>query len=139
MRERFLNRPEHYYSPDKLVVSYGVPAPTAAFVYDALGKRKMPTKEEVISDTVESIAARYNLRYTEQKLLRATAALVSEDLRSFEEFDNEQYADLFNRSMYHRLGGTAAIAKWHDFRQVFESLRQSPLIQATRQAFRIGQ
>jgi hypothetical protein len=139
LRERFLNRPENYYSPDKLVVSYGVPAPTAAFVYDALGKRRMPTKEEVISDTVESIAARYNLRYTEQKLLRATAALVSEDLSSFEAFENEQYSELFSKSLFQRLGGLSAIAKFSDRERVFETLRQSPLFQATRQAFRIGQ
>lgn len=139
LQERFLNRPENYYSPDKLVVSYGVPAPTAAFVYDALGKRKMPTREEVISDTVESIAARYNLRYAEQKWLQAIAALISDDPRSFDAFDHEQYSELFNKSLFQRLGGIPALAKFADREQAFEALRQSPLVQATRQAFRMGQ
>lgn len=139
LRERFLNRPENYYSPDKLVVSYGVPAPTAAFVYDALGKRKMPTKDEVISDTVESISARYDLRHSEARILRATAALVSEDRSSFDAFETGQYSELFSKSLFQRLGGLSAIAKFSDRERVFETLRQSPLFQATRQAFRIGQ
>lgn len=57
-----------FYSPDKLVVSYGVPAPTPAFVYSALGKRPLPTKDKVVDDTVDSIAARFNLRYRDAKL-----------------------------------------------------------------------
>ena len=66
-----------YYSPDKLIISYGVPAPTPAFVYNALGKRPLPTKDKIIADTVDSIAARFNLRYGEQKWLNATAELVT--------------------------------------------------------------
>ena len=46
MNERFYHQPEMYYSPDKLVLSYGVPAPTPAFVYNALGKKPLPTKEQ---------------------------------------------------------------------------------------------
>jgi len=139
LRERFYNRPENYYSPDKLVVSYGVPAPGAAFVYDALGKRKLPTKDEVIADTVESIAARYNLRYTEQRLLRATAALVSDDRASFEAFEQGNYGELFSRSLFRPLGGINAFVQWQGFSEAFDSLRQSSLIQATRQAFRMGE
>ena len=45
--ERFYHRPEMFYSPDKLVISYGVPAPTPAFVYNAVGKSPLPTKDEV--------------------------------------------------------------------------------------------
>ena len=81
MNERFYHRPEMYYSPDKLVVSYGVPAPTPAFVYNAVGKKPLPTKEEIVSDTVNSIAARFNLRYNEQKWLDATAQLVAMTIR----------------------------------------------------------
>lgn len=79
LQERFMNRPENYYSPDKLVVSYGIPASTSAFVYNALGKKTLPSKNEVITDTVDSIAAQFNLRYSEQKWLQATASLVSDD------------------------------------------------------------
>ena len=73
--ERFYHQPEMYYSPDKLIRSYGVPAPTPAFVYNAVGKKPLPTKDDIISDTVDSIAARFNLRYNEQKWLNATAQL----------------------------------------------------------------
>ena len=43
VNERFYHRPEMFYSPDKLIVSYGVPAPTPAFVYNAVGKKPLPT------------------------------------------------------------------------------------------------
>jgi hypothetical protein len=54
MDERFDYRPEMFYSPDKLVLSYGVPAPTPAFVYNALGKKPLPTREEVEVLTISS-------------------------------------------------------------------------------------
>jgi len=139
LQERFYHRPERYYSPDKLVVSYGVPAPTPAFVYDVLGKKPLPTKEQVIGDTVDSIAARYNLRYSEQKLLHATAALASNDPTAFDAFDHKRYAEIFNRSQFRTLGGVRAVIAMGNHEEIFESLRQSPLIQATRQAFRLGQ
>jgi type I restriction enzyme R subunit len=139
VQERFYHRPEHFYSPDKLVVSYGVPASTPAFVYEALGKRDLPSKETVIADTVDSIAARYNLRYDEQKWLRATALLIADDPRSFREFDEGKYAALCNRSQFQRIGGVGALTRFTNRNAVWESLRQSPFVQATRQAFRIGQ
>ena len=86
MQERFYHRPVMYYAPDKLMVSYGVPAPTPAFVYSALGKRPLPTKDKVVTDTVYSIAARFNLRYGDQKWLTATAELISEDFRALADF-----------------------------------------------------
>ena len=46
LQERFYHRPEMFYAPDKLMVSYGVPAPTPAFVYNALGKRPFQPRTE---------------------------------------------------------------------------------------------
>src|SRR5260370_6529274 len=79
LQERFFHKPEMFYSSDKLVRSYGVPAPTSAFVYSALGKKPLPTKEDLISDTVDSIASQFNLRYNEQKLVSATVNLLAND------------------------------------------------------------
>ena len=60
-------------------ISYGVPAPTPAFVYNALGKKPLPTRRQIVADTVDSIAARFNLRYNEQKWVDATAQLLADD------------------------------------------------------------
>ena len=80
MNERFYHQPEMYYSPDQLVQSYGVPAPTPAFVYNAVGKKPLPTKDAIVADTVDSIAARFNLqKYNEQKWLDATTQLLADD------------------------------------------------------------
>jgi hypothetical protein len=48
-----------------------------AFVYNAVGKKPLPTKDAVVADTGDSIASRFNLRYQEQKWLDATAKLLS--------------------------------------------------------------
>ena len=82
-----------FYSPDKLVVSYGVPAPTPAFVYNAVGKRPLPTREAIVTDTVDSIAARFNLRYNEQKWVDATAQLLAEDSTALRRFMSRRYDD----------------------------------------------
>ena len=57
-----------------------MPAPTPAFVYNALGQEAAADQKTMITDTVDSIAARFNLRYNEQKWLDATAQLFADDL-----------------------------------------------------------
>ncbi|KXK11793.1 MAG: type I site-specific deoxyribonuclease [Chloroflexi bacterium OLB14] len=86
LNERFFHRPEWFYSPDKLVKTYGVPAPTLSFIYHALGKKKLPSKEQIVDDTVDSLAARFNLRYSEQKWLQALAKLVVDDSEARQQF-----------------------------------------------------
>jgi type I restriction enzyme R subunit len=133
MQERFYHKPEMFYSPDKLVVAYGVPAPTPAFVYNALGKKPLPTKEQIVSDTVESIAARFNLRYSEQKWLNATAELVADDRDALDKLMQGDFS-IFSGSQFTRLGGMQALAKFNDRDIVFEALRQSSLIKQSRLA-----
>jgi len=135
LQERFYHRPEMYYAPDKLMQSYGVPASTPAFVYEALGKRRLPTRTEIIDETVSSIAAQHNLRYSEQKWLAATAALVADDPRALEAFEKRDYSAVFSRGQFNRIGGMAALARFGQRESVFESLRQSRLVQATKAVF----
>jgi superfamily II DNA or RNA helicase len=125
--ERFFHKPEMFYSPDKLVLSYGVPAPASTFVYGALGKRPIPSKEQVVSDTVDSIAARFNLRYNEQKWLNATAELVADDPEARQRFVHGDMT-VFASSQFNQLGGFPALTKFHERDQVFEALRQSALV-----------
>ncbi|MBK9137421.1 MAG: DEAD/DEAH box helicase family protein [Verrucomicrobia bacterium] len=134
LQERFYHRPEMFYALDKLVMSYGVPAPTPAFVYNALGKRPLPTKDEVVADTVDSIAARFNLRYHDTKWLNATADLVSDDSEALADFLAGRLNKLFQRSQFRTLGGLDALARFTERDQVFEALRQSSLVQCSRLA-----
>lgn len=127
MNERFYHRPEMYYSPDKLVQSYGVPAPTPAFVYNAVGKKPLPTKDAIVADTVDSIAARFNLRYNEQKWLDATTQLLADDPPSLHKFMAGDMT-LFSASQFNRLGGVRTLAQFEERDQVFEALRQSLLV-----------
>jgi superfamily II DNA or RNA helicase len=127
LQERFFHRPEMFYSADKLVTAYGVPAPTPAFVYDALGRRPLPTRDQVVEDTVDSLAATFNLRYSEQKWLSATAQLIANDaaaLRRFQEGD----VTLFTGTQFNRLGGLTALVAFARRDEVFEALRQSSLL-----------
>jgi type I restriction enzyme R subunit len=132
LQERFYHRPEMFYAPDKLILSYGVPAPTPAFVYNALGRKPLPTKERVIEDTVDSIAARFNLRYGDQKWLNATAELITDDPRALSDFLEGKYNRLFARSQFRNLGGLAALTEFSDRDGVFEALRESSLVQCSR-------
>jgi len=126
--ERFFHQPTAFYSPDKLIVSYGVPATTPAFVYHAVGKKPLPTREAIVADTVDSLAARFNLHYNEQKILDATARLLADDPSALERF-NAGDATLFTSGQFVPLGGIEALASFRDREQVFEALRQSMLVQ----------
>ena len=125
--ERFFHKPEMFYSPDKLVLSYGVPAPTPAFVYDALGKRRLPTKDQLIADTVDSVAARFNLRYSEQKWVNATVSLIADDPAALRRFLAGDMT-LFTSSQFNQLGGLPALTRLTDRDAVFEAVRQSTLV-----------
>jgi type I restriction enzyme R subunit len=127
VNEQFYHRPEMFYSPDKLVVSYGVPAPTPAFVYNAVGKRALPTREAIVSDTVDSIAARFNLRYSEQKWVDATAQLLADDSSALRRFMSGDIT-VFNSTQFNQLGGIDALSRFDEREQVFDALRQSTLV-----------
>ena len=127
LQERFFHKPEMFYSSDKLVRSYGIPAPTSAFVYNALGKKPLPTKDELISDTVDSIASQYNLRYNEQKLVSATVNLLADDPESLQKFLDGDMS-IFTASQFTQLGGLPALISFKDRDAVFEAVRQSILV-----------
>lgn len=131
MNERFYHRPEMFYSPDKLVVSYGVPAATPAFVYNAVGRKPLPTRDEIVDDTVDSIAARFNLRYTEQKWVAATAQLLTDDPRALRRFLDGDMT-IFASSQFNKLGGLSTLAQLSHRDEVFEALRNSPLVRQSR-------
>ena len=127
VNEQFYHRPTMYYSPDKLILSYGVPASTPAFVYNAVGRKPLPTRDAIVTDAVDSIAARFNLRYNEQKWLDATAQLVAEDSDSLKKFVAGDMT-IFNASQFNRLGGVTALSHFDAREDVFEALRQSGLV-----------
>jgi len=127
LQERFFHKPEMFYSSDKLVRSYGVPAPTSAFVYSALGRKPLPTKDELISDTVDSIASQFNLRYNDQKLVSATVNLLADDQESLQKFLQGDMT-IFTASQFTQLGGLSALISFKERDQVFEAVRQSILV-----------
>jgi type I restriction enzyme R subunit len=127
LQERFFHKPEMYYSSDKLVRSYGVPAPTSAFVYSALGRKPLPTKDDLISDTVDTIASQFNLRYNEQKLVSATVNLLADDPESLKKF-LEGDMTIFTASQFTQLGGLPALLSFKERDAVFEAVRQSILV-----------
>jgi type I restriction enzyme, R subunit len=127
VNEQFYHRPTMFYSPDKLIMSYGVPASTPAFVYNAVGLKPLPTRDAIVSDTVDSIAARFNLRYNDQKWLDATTQLIAEDCDSLRKFMDGDMT-IFNAGQFTRLGGVSALSRFDAREDVFEALRQSSLV-----------
>lgn len=132
--ERFFGKPQMYYTPGKLVQSYGIPAPVPTFVYGPLNKRQMPTKEQIIEDTVQSIAARYNLRFNDQRILNALAELVMEDQTARRQFFNGELTQILGRPQFAPLGGLDAIVKFEEREAVFEALRETPIVRQVQLA-----
>jgi hypothetical protein len=128
LNEQFFHKPEWFYSPDQLVKTYGVPAPTPSFIYHALGRRQLPSKDQVVDDTVDYLAARFNLRYSEQKWLQALARLVVDDPEARQQF-LEDNPSIFSRAQFRQLGDVRALRDFTDREQVFEALRQSSIMQ----------
>lgn len=127
LQERFFHRPEMFYSADKLIISYGVPAPTPAFVYNALGKKPLPTKGQLVSDTVDSLSARFNLRYAEQQWLAATVDLITEDPKALDRLFKGDVT-IFERTQFQHLGGLQALQQFEHRDAVFEALLSTPLV-----------
>ena len=127
LNERFFHKPEMFYSPDKLVKSYGVPAPTPAFVYSAFNKKPLPTREQLVGDLVDSVAARFNLRYNDTKWLGATLQLIAEDAGALQRFMAGDMT-LFTSTQFNLLGGPAALARFAEREAVFDVVRQSLLV-----------
>ena len=86
-----------------------------------------PTRDKVVADTVDSIAARFNLRYSEQKWKDATAQLLSEDHAALRQFIAGDMT-IFTASQFNQLGGVQALTRFENRELVFEALRQSPLV-----------
>jgi type I restriction enzyme R subunit len=133
MNEKFYHNPEMYYSTDKLIRCYGVPAPTPAFVYNAVGKKPLPTKDAIVVDTIDSLSARFNLRYREQKWLDATAQLIADDAEALKRFIAGDMT-VFNSSQFNQLGGISALGQFEARDEVFEALRQSILVRQSMAA-----
>src|SRR5581483_5056878 len=111
---------------------YGVPAPAPAFVYSALGQRPLPTKQQVVADAVDSIAARFNLRYNEQKWVNATIELITHDPRAREQFMAGDLT-IFTRGQFTALGGLEALRRFSDRERVFAAVRAAPIVRQSMQ------
>lgn len=80
-----------------------------------------------MADTVDSIAARFNLRYTEQKWVDTTAQLLAGDSTALRRFMSGDMT-IFTATQFNQLGGITALAKFDDRDQVFGALRQPTLV-----------
>jgi hypothetical protein len=76
---------------------------------------------------VDSIAARFNLRYNEQKWLNATAQLIADDPQSLKRFIDGDIT-VFSSTQFANLGGFEALARFDNRNAVFEDLRQSTMV-----------
>jgi len=127
MSERFFNRPNMFYTPGKLVQAYGVPAPTPTFVYGPLGKKEIPTKERIVEDTVETIAAQFNLRFNDQRWVDAIVKMLVDDKDARRRF-NSRDMTIFNTSQFNALGGLEGLLAFNERDNVFEALRLAPIV-----------
>ena len=129
LNERFLFRPENYFSADKLTKAYGVPATIASFIYSALGKKSLPTKRDLSKDTASSLSSMYSLSYEQERWLETTTNLIIDDSNALDNFLNNDLASVFQGPQFAQLGGIATLRNFQNRDLVFDSLRNSTLIQ----------
>ena len=128
----FLNRPKEYFSEEKLMKAYDVPATLLDFILSAIGKKNLPTKTDISSQTASSLGSRFNLSYEHKRWIETTVNLLLEDTDSMKKFISEDYINLFNNSQFLQLGGINSVKNdFEKIREVLEALRESTIIQKT--------
>ena len=132
MNERFLFRPENYFSAEKLMKAYDVPASIAGFIYSVLGNKPLPSKRDLARDTVSSLSSLFTLNYEQERWIETTTNTVLEDRTMLTQFLEADYT-LFQRPQFNQLGGIATLNRLFGTREnienIFETLRNSTLIQ----------
>jgi hypothetical protein len=127
MNERFYNRPEMYYSPDKLIRSYGVPAPTPAFVYNAVGKKPSADKGCHRGRYRRFHRCALQSPVSRPEMARRDAQLLADDPEALNKFV-EGDMTVFSSTQFNQLGGISALSQFDSRDDVFEALRQSLLV-----------
>jgi type I restriction enzyme, R subunit len=128
LNEKFFNKPEMYYSLNKLIFSYGIPATSSDFVYNALNKRKLLSKDDLITNLTNSIASKNNLNYEQNKWVSILAQTISSDQDTLEKFMNED-PSIFDKSQFRHLGGLNILVNNSKVLEAFEILRNSTTMQ----------
>ena len=127
LQEKFYNRPQMYYSPEKLVQAYGVPAPIPTFVYGVLKNKPIPTLEELVKDTIQNLSTRFNLRFNNERWIEAVTFLIANDKESRRRFIKGDMG-IFMTSQFNNLGGMKALSTFQDREMVFEALKDTSLV-----------
>lgn len=80
---------------------------------------------------MDSVAARFNLRYNEQKWLNATAQLIADDPQALKRFLDGDIT-VSGSTRFANLGGVEALARFDCREAVFEDLRQSTMVRQSK-------
>ena len=139
LQERFYHRPEMFYTPDKLSRFVRRTCANPSFrLQRARAKGRCLHEDDVVADTVDSIAARFNLRYGDQKWLSATAQLVADDTRCPSRLLAGRYTNLFERSQFRLLGASRRSADSSDAKRSSRHCDNRSLIQARRHSLDVA-
>ena len=129
LNERFLFRPENYFSSDKLIKAYGIPSTISGFIYSILGKKPLPTKRELCRDTTSSLSASFGLSYEEERWVEATTNLVVDDPQALDSFLKNDLVRVFQAPQFVQLGGLSTLRRFANRDTVFDALKDSVLVQ----------
>ena len=135
LQERFFNRPEMFYSPAKLIKSYGVPGTPVDFVYHALNKRELSSNSDLLQTLGNSLATKNNLNYRETKWIAAITQAIADSPDDLESFvDEDPY--LYERAQFRSLGGINQLQQSPRVLSALAELRKAQAIQKMREAQR---
>ena len=129
LNERFLYRPENYFSAEKLIKAYDIPSTISGFIYSVLGKKQLPTKRDLSRDTASSLSSLFGLSYEQERWVETTTNLIIEDPSALNSFMNDEVASVFSRPQFNQLGGIRALQSFDKRELVFDALKNSVLVQ----------
>ena len=134
LSERFLFRPENYFSAEKLIKAYDIPSTISGFIYSVLGKKQLPTKRDLSRDTASSLGSLFGLSYEQERWVEATTNLIIDDQKALDSFMKNELASVFTRPQFNQLGGIQALSTFEKRDLVFDALKNSVLVQQANKA-----
>ena len=132
LSENFLYRPREYFAIDKLNKAYDLPLTLASYVYSISGKHPLPTKKELSKDTVRSLSSIYSLSYEQERWLETTVELIIGNPTHLDSFLNNNLANIFSAPQFQVLGGISSLRNFENREEVFNSLKNTPLIRQAK-------
>lgn len=129
VRENVFDRPKEFFNERNLSRAYKVFAGLLDYVRAGLGSEKLPSRDEQLSELVDSIRTDHDLDLEQTRLLKILVKQLSQSSQLLARFENGDYGFL-DEAPFSQFGGTHMYLARFDKKiaVVFDSVRTSPAL-----------